>query len=74
LSEAPSHPNGDALDAIKLKSERWELIGEVFYLLAPDGFGRSKLATGAERLLDVDATARNWRTVSKMFELANESG
>jgi len=46
----------------------------VFYLHAPDGIGRSKLAARIERLLGVDATARNWRTVTKVFEMANDLG
>jgi len=31
---------------------------------------RSKLARRAEALIGVDATARNWRTVRKLLELA----
>jgi hypothetical protein len=34
------------------------------------GFGISKLAAKAGRLLGVDTTARNWRTVGKLLELA----
>jgi len=42
----------------------------VFYLHAPDGIGRSKLAASAERLLGVPLTARNWRTICKIKDLA----
>jgi len=42
----------------------------VFYLHTPDGFGTSKLAARAERLLGVATTARNWRTVTALREMA----
>jgi uncharacterized protein (DUF1697 family) len=62
----------DAMNEIKTKSEQFVLTNKVFYFYAPDGFGISKLAAKAERLLGVDTTARNWRTVGKLLELAKE--
>ncbi len=50
-------------------TERFELTDSVFYLLAPDGIARSKLAGSCERWLGVTATARNYRTVQKILEL-----
>jgi uncharacterized protein (DUF1697 family) len=54
-----------------LSTERYELIDSVFYLYAPDGFGRSKLAAGAERKLGEPATARNFTTIQKLSEMLN---
>ena len=71
LTEKPGAPNLDALDGLKVESERFLLKGDAFYLYAPDGIGRSKLAAKVERHLGVAATGRNWRTVSKIIELAN---
>lgn len=62
-----------ALDAIKSDTEQFELIDRVFYLHAPDGIGRSKLAARVEKCLGVPATARNWRTVEKVLQLATMS-
>ncbi len=70
LAETPSHPDLKALEALRISSERFKLVGKVFYLHAPDGFGRSKLAANAERLLGVPATGRNWNTVCKLAEMA----
>lgn len=70
LTETPIDPDLDAMTAIKATNEQLSLIDKVFYLYAPDGIGRSKLAEKVEKLLGVDATARNWRTVSKVLELA----
>ncbi len=70
LAERPKKPDLAGLEAIKTKTERFRLAGQVFYLHTPDGFGTSKLAVRAERLLGVDATARNWRTVTTLREMA----
>jgi uncharacterized protein (DUF1697 family) len=63
-----------SMDTLKTTSERFALKGRVFYLHTPDGFGPSKLAGRAERLLGVDATARNWRTVTTLLEMARACG
>jgi len=70
LAEVPPAPDLEGLAALATATERFELKGRVFYLHTPDGFGPSKLAARAERLLGVHATARNWRTVTTLVELA----
>lgn len=62
----------DAMNELKTKSEQFVLKGKVFYFYAPEGFGISKLGAKAEKLLGVDATARNWRTVGKLLELTKD--
>lgn len=74
LAEKPKSPGTDQLNEIKTESESFLLNGKTFYLHAPDGTGRSKLATRAEKLLGVAATARNWRTVSAVLDLAQRGG
>ena len=73
LAETPKSAYQEALNDIKLEGESYRLEENVFYLHAPDGIGRSRLAAKAEKLLGVDATARNWRTVKKLLELAEQS-
>lgn len=63
----------DRIDAVRAGREEYALTDSVFYLHTPDGFGPSKLAANAERLLGVPATARNWRTVNKILAMAEES-
>jgi uncharacterized protein (DUF1697 family) len=70
LSEEPSSPEFEILDGIKFGSDTHALFDAAFYLHAPDGIGRSELAASVEKLLGVDTTARNWRTVSKLLEMA----
>jgi len=71
LMESPSGPDLEALHALKKPSEHFILSDEAFYLHAPDGIGRSRLAEKIDRCLGVATTARNWRTVSKLFELVD---
>jgi uncharacterized protein (DUF1697 family) len=72
LASMPEKPNLKALESLKSDSERFRLVGKVFYLHAPEGIGRSKLAANAERLLGAPMTDRNWRTVCKIREMARE--
>lgn len=58
----------EKIEELKNATERYQIVDNVFYLHAPDGIGRSKLAAGVERCLGVPVTARNWRTVTKITE------
>lgn len=70
LSRAPERPDFAGLERVRGRAEAYALQGATFYLYAPEGFGRSKLAARVERLLGVEATARNWRTVTAVLALA----
>lgn len=71
LASTPENPDLKKLASLKKESERFHLKGKVFYIHAPEGVGRSKLAANSEKLLGVPMTDRNWRTVCKIMELAN---
>lgn len=71
LSATPPTPDFAKLDQLKSESEAYRLIGKVFYLHAPEGVGRSKLAAGCEKCLGVPMTDRNWNTVCKLREMAD---
>lgn len=72
LSSSPVNPDLPRLEKLRGASEHYQLIGKVFYLFAPDGVGRSKLAAGAEKALGVPMTDRNWRTVCSIAELTKK--
>ena len=59
----------ERLHQLAIPSERFELVGPCFYLHAPEGIGRSKLAAKVERVLGVPMTCRNWRTVMRIHAL-----
>lgn len=70
LGSQPDRPDLDELERLRSGRERFALQRDVLYLHAPDGVARSKLAARVEKALGVPATARNWRTVQKVLELA----
>ena len=72
LASPPKTPDLEKLNSIKKASERFRLGDTLFYLHAPEGFGKSKVAASAEKLLGVPMTFRNWRTVCRIRELAGE--
>ncbi len=73
LAESPSGPDTAALEGAKSSTERYKLTDTVFYLHAPDGIARSKLAASAEKHLGVVVTARNFRSVEKIASMATSA-
>jgi uncharacterized protein (DUF1697 family) len=69
-AKAPTNPDFSLLEESKASSEQYKLKGRVLYLYAPDGIGRSKLATKIEKAMGVPTTARNWNTVQKLLDMA----
>jgi uncharacterized protein (DUF1697 family) len=74
LCDVPEHPNLDALEAVRKDSERFALRGKVFYMHAPEGTYRSKLAGRIERSLGVSVTGRTWSTIEKVMAMVKEMG
>ncbi len=70
LESQATKADHESLAKAQAVSERYQLVDQVFYLHAPDGIGRSKLAANAEKFLQVPATARNWRTALKLSDMA----
>jgi len=73
LAEASTVSTLEPLSMIQAESESFSLVEQVFYLHAPQGIGRSKLAAKVEKILSVPTTARNWNTVSHLLTLANRN-
>ncbi len=71
-----SKPGAEArakLAAIKANPEELHLIGRELHIYFPEGMGRSKLPWSAlERNLGTPGTARNWNSVLKILEIAEE--
>ncbi len=61
------------VEAMKIhatRGEEFELTAKVFYLYAPNGFGRSVLAAKLGRFIKTPMTGRNLRSCHKIIELA----
>ena len=71
LSQPAPATDLDRLEALKGESEQFHLQHQVFYLHAPNGIARSKLAARAEKLIGVDMTVRNLRSIEKILSLAD---
>ena len=71
LSDEPDNPKLEILKTVQ-NTEEFELKEKIFFLYTPDGLGRSKLAKNVEKTLGVHATARNYRSVMKIWEIAEK--
>jgi uncharacterized protein (DUF1697 family) len=70
LESAPTNPDLTKIGSLKSDTEEYKLVNRVFYLFAPDGIGRSRLASRVERILGVTTTARNRNTVIKLLSMS----
>jgi uncharacterized protein (DUF1697 family) len=73
LDAKPSRAILRRLEATAVPPEQFVAVGREIYAWHPAGAARSRLwATLAGRDLGVNATARNWTTVTKLLALAEE--
>ena len=70
LDSTPNSTDVSRLTRLLAPDERFHLNETIAYLHAPSGFGRSRIAGAVERVLGVNATARNWRTITTLDALA----
>lgn len=73
LDGAPASDAAERLQAKATATERFAIADGVLYLFTPDGFGTSKLAEALDRTLRVPLTARNWRTVRALMDMADKA-
>jgi len=67
----PESVDHDLLERYKAEAEAYRLIDDVFYLHAPQGIGRSELASRLGKALEgATLTARNLNTMHKLSRLA----
>lgn len=69
LEEPARSADMQKLNELKSATEQFELQADGFYLYAPDGIGRSKLAAKVEQCLGVATTARNLNTLVKISQM-----
>lgn len=68
--QAPQNVDYELLETFKSPTEAYQLIDNVFYLHAPDGVGRSKLAERIGRAFKgVTMTGRNLNTINKLVTM-----
>lgn len=75
LSARPDPSAVEELEAAVAAPERVAVRGREIYGWHPQGVGRSELAKLiTRRRLGVEVTARNWRTLTRLLELADQAG
>ena len=73
LSAKPTAKVVRELTKVDVAPEQFVISGREIYAWYPNGFQRAKLGKVlSEQRLGVTATARNWNTVTKLLELADE--
>jgi uncharacterized protein (DUF1697 family) len=71
LERPPDEDAVGRLDAGVGGTDEFRVAGREVYVWCPGGYGRTALSNGFfERRLMVPATTRNWRTVTKLAQLA----
>ncbi|GAA4621430.1 DUF1697 domain-containing protein [Actinoallomurus vinaceus] len=70
LAEPPDHERLRALDPAEFAPEELGLGEKDLYFYFPNGLGRAKLPPILARRLGLQATVRNWNTVTRLLELA----
>lgn len=73
LSGEPNKELTDKLAPPVNVPDKYIIKERAIYLLCPNGYGQTKLTNNFfENKLKVTATTRNWKTVMKLVEMANE--
>jgi uncharacterized protein (DUF1697 family) len=73
LAERPTEQAQEKLSQIPISPEELILDGREIFTYYPDGQGKSKLPhSKVDRALGTPGTGRNWNTVLKLVELAEE--
>lgn len=68
----PKHPDIEQIELLRADSEALEIKSGGCFVYAPDGVARSKLFAKLEKLLGVEVTARNLKSMTKICEIASE--
>jgi len=72
LADMPASRNVEDLDPDRSPPDSFEVRGQEVYLRLPNGAARTKLTNQYfDSKLATTSTGRNWRTVTKLFELMN---
>jgi len=74
LKEKPDNERVSVVKEIEYKTDEFEMRDKLIYVFSPGGYGRTKFTNNFfEAKLKVQATTRNWKTITKLVEMSNES-
>lgn len=71
LQEKPSEAQTLKVAGVNFPPDRFKIIGTEIHVYCPNGFGKTKLYTNFfENKMGVIGTARNWKTVTALLNMA----
>ena len=75
LADLPARARVESLDPDRSPGDEFAVVGREVFVHYPNGVARSKLTNAYfDSRLSTTSTARNWRTVNKLLELATAAG
>lgn len=70
LHQKPKAKEVKVIEGLDFGDDRFEIDGRIVYLDCPNGYSRTKLNNSFfEKKLNVNATTRNWKTVTKLLAM-----
>jgi len=73
LNTAPEKGSIENISIKKSNNDSYIIEGRIIYLHTPDGYRSTKFTNGEfEKKLKTQATTRNWRTTTKLFEMISQ--
>ena len=73
LHDIPAESQLKNLEDIDYPPDKFRIIGREIFIFCPNGFGRTKLYTNFfEKKLGLTGTARNWKTISTILDMAEK--
>ncbi len=74
LRDVPSPEQVESIPSVLYLPDEFIVSGRAVYLYLPNGVADSKLTnTLFEKKFQTQATARNWKTISKLIQIGNEA-
>lgn len=74
IRKAPSAEQVEKLEPYASEAERFTVTDTCIYLYCPEGYGKTKLSNNFfENKLKIRATTRNWNTVNKLIQIAENT-
>jgi len=74
LHEMPSGEQVEKVKNVDYTPDKFKIVGKEIFIYCPNGFGKTKLYTNFfENRMKVTGTARNWKTINNLLEIALEA-
>lgn len=73
LNKKPSGDSVKAMANVSYPPDKFHISGQEIFIYCPNGFGRTKLYTNFfEKKMGIRGTARNWKSVMAILEIAGK--